>query len=110
MVLGAGIGNNNNGSEDVVGLSSSCVLVLTDPLGNPPPLHRPGRSCEHGRALHPGGWGQKCTQARALHSKTVAGEEKQLARHFSFLIRKKFYRLFLAEWCVALGPVDPGAL
>ena len=40
----------------------------------------------------------------------VAGEEKQLARHFSFLIRKKFYRLFLAEQCVALGPLDPGAL
>lgn len=40
----------------------------------------------------------------------VAGEEKQLAKRFRFLIRKKFYRLFLAERCVVLGPVDPGTL
>ena len=39
-----------------------------------------------------------------------AGEEKQLASHFNFRIQKKFYRLFLAKWYVALGSVDSRTL
>lgn len=39
-----------------------------------------------------------------------AGEEKQLVSHFNFLIQKKFYKLFLAKWYVALDLIDSGAL
>lgn len=37
-------------------------------------------------------------------------EEKQSASNFNFLIRKKFYRLFLAKRGVLSGPVHFGAV
>lgn len=52
---------------------------------------------------------RKCTRAVRFQDRSLE-EEKQLASNFNFLIRKKFYRLFLAKGGVLSGPVDSGAV
>ena len=56
--------------------------------------------------LYPGGW----SALRLRDLKTDRWMGKAIKSNLNFLIWTKFYRLFLAKWCVALGSMDSGAL
>lgn len=56
--------------------------------------------------LYPGGW----SAPRLRDLKTDRWMGKAIKSNLNFLIWTKFYRLFLAKWCVALGSMDSGAL
>ena len=56
--------------------------------------------------LYPGGW----SAPRLRDLKTDRWMGKAIKSNLNFLIWAKFYRLFLAKWCVALGSMDSGAL